>query len=72
MGRIMHVFAALAEFERSIIIERCQSGRAEAKRKGKKFGRPKGIPKDKIVACSSLYKIGHLPNNQANTYQITK
>ena len=32
----------IAEFERTIIIERCQSGRAEAKRKGKKFGRPKG------------------------------
>ena len=33
---MMNVFAALAEFERTIIIERCQSGRAEAKRKGKK------------------------------------
>ena len=55
---MMNIFAALAEFERSIIIERCQSGRAEAKRKGKKFGRPMGIPKDKIVACSSLYKSG--------------
>ena len=47
---MMNVFAALAE--------RCQSGRAEAKRKGKKFGRPKGIPKDKIAACSSLYMSG--------------
>ena len=55
---MMNVFAALAEFERTIIIERCQAGREEAKRKGKQFGRPKGIPKDKIVACSSLYKIG--------------
>ena len=55
---MMNVFAALAEFERTIIIERCQSGRAEAKRKGKQFGRPKGIPKDKIAACSSLYKSG--------------
>ena len=55
---MMNVFAALAEFERTIIIERCQSGRAEAKRKGKKFGRPKGIPKDKIAACSSLYMSG--------------
>ena len=52
------VFAALAEFERTIIIERCQAGREEAKRKGKQFGRPKGIPKDKITACSSLYKSG--------------
>ena len=57
---MMNVFAALAEFERTIIIERCQSGRAEAKRKGKKFGRPKGIPKDKIAACSSLYMSGQI------------
>ena len=55
---MMNVFAALAEFERTIIIERCQAGREEAKRKGKQFGRPKGIPKDKIAACSSLYKSG--------------
>ena len=55
---MMNVFAALAEFEHTIIIERCQAGREEAKRKGKQFGRPKGIPKDKIAACSSLYKSG--------------
>lgn len=55
---MMNIFAALAEFERTIIIERCQSGREEAKRKGKQFGRPKGIPKDKIAACSSLYNSG--------------
>ena len=55
---MMNVFAALAEFERSIIIERCQSGRAEAKRNGKRFGRPKGIPKDKITVCGSLYNSG--------------
>ena len=41
-----------------LLLLRCQSGRAEAKRKGKKFGRPKGIPKDKIAACSSLYMSG--------------
>ena len=55
---MMNIFAALAEFERTIIIDRCQAGRIEAKRKGKRFGRPKGIPKDKIAACSSLYKSG--------------
>lgn len=55
---MMNIFAALAEFERTIIIERCQAGREEAKRKGKQFGRPKGIPKDKIAACGSLYKSG--------------
>ena len=51
---MMNVFAALAEFERTIIIERCQAGREEAKRKGKQLG----IPKDKIAACSSLYNSG--------------
>jgi len=55
---MMNIFAALAEFERTIIIDRCQAGREEAKRKGQRFGRPKGIPKDKIAACVSLYKAG--------------
>ncbi len=55
---MMNVFATRAEFEITIIIERCQAGREETKRRGKKVGRPKGIPKDKIVACSSLYKSG--------------
>lgn len=56
-GRLMlHIFASLAEFERDLIIERCQSGRKEAKKRGVKFGRPKMKKGSKTKACAALYK----------------
>lgn len=42
MGRfILHLFGALAEFERALIVERVRAGVAEARRQGKSLGRPK-------------------------------
>lgn len=40
---IFHIFAALAEFERSLIRERVNAGIAAAKARGVKFGRPSVI-----------------------------
>ena len=34
----MHVLAALAEFERSLLVERTQAGLEAAKKRGKKLG----------------------------------
>ena len=40
-GRLqMHVLMAVAEFERTLIVERVRAGQAIAKAKGVKFGRP--------------------------------
>ena len=55
---MMQIMAAIAEFERSVIKERSAAGIAEAKRRGKKFGRPKGTRSTKIDACVTLYKSG--------------
>jgi DNA invertase Pin-like site-specific DNA recombinase len=58
-GRLMlHIFAALAEFERDLIIDRCQGGRKEAMKRGVKFGRPKKKKESKTKACAALYKSG--------------
>lgn len=44
MGRfLMHILAAVAELERSIIVERVRAGVAEAKRQGKHCGRPQRV-----------------------------
>lgn len=44
MGRfLLHLFAALAELERGIIVERVKAGVAQAKRSGKHCGRPKRV-----------------------------
>jgi DNA invertase Pin-like site-specific DNA recombinase len=40
---LMHILAAIAEFERDLIRERVKAGVAEAKRKGKHCGRPKKV-----------------------------
>jgi DNA invertase Pin-like site-specific DNA recombinase len=40
---LMHIFAAFAEFERDIIVDRVTSGVAEAQRQGKHCGRPKRV-----------------------------
>ena len=44
MGRfLLHLFAALAELERGIIVERVKAGVAQAKRAGKHCGRPRKV-----------------------------
>jgi len=40
---LMHILAAVAQFERSIIVERVRAGVTEAQRQGKHCGRPKKI-----------------------------
>lgn len=55
---VMHIFAALAEFERDLIRERTGEGRAAAIKKGVKFGRPKQQRNDKATACANLYRSG--------------
>lgn len=62
MGKFtMHIFAALAEFERNVIMERTREGREAALKRGKVFGRPKGLSeeaKEKVRRAASLYQRG--------------
>ncbi len=63
-GRLnFNLFAALAEFEREIIRERTQIGLSSARLRGRRGGRPKGLPKQaQQVACAAetLYQEGKL------------
>lgn len=45
---IFHMIGAIGEFERSLIIERTQEGRAKAKMQGRKFGRKKSLSDDQL------------------------
>jgi putative DNA-invertase from lambdoid prophage Rac len=47
---IMAVIAAMAEFERDLLIERTQSGLARAKSQGKTLGRPQSLDEAAIKA----------------------
>jgi DNA invertase Pin-like site-specific DNA recombinase len=60
---IINIFAALAQLERDIIIERTKAGLESAKRRGKILGAPTGISKknqQKAVLCKEYFKEGKL------------
>ena len=54
-GRLqMHVLCAVAEFERTLIVERVRAGQAAAKAKGVKFGRPSTLSSHKAQVIALL------------------
>ncbi|MDG1573313.1 recombinase family protein [Robiginitalea sp. M366] len=60
---IINIFAALAQLERDIIIERTKAGLESARRRGKVLGAPKGISKknqQKAILCEEYFKEGKL------------
>jgi DNA invertase Pin-like site-specific DNA recombinase len=60
-GRLVfHIFAALAEFERSIIRERTLAGLAAAKERGAKPGRKPSLDVHDLASAKALLKKGHL------------
>ncbi len=56
-GRLVfHIFAAMAEFERSIIRERTRAGLDAAKARGRKGGRPPALSAKDIAAAKALLR----------------
>src|SRR6266849_1887790 len=57
-GRLqMHVLAAVAEFERSVIVERINAGLAAARERGAKLGRPRTLDRH-VSAAAKLSRRG--------------
>ncbi len=54
-----HVLAALAEFERDLIRERTHAGLALARKRGKKFGRPRATDSKQRARIVRLRTSGH-------------
>ena len=52
---IFHIFGALAEFERHLIVERTQAGLSAARARGRLGGRPKTLDDDKKQVVINLY-----------------
>ena len=60
---VFNLFASLAEFERSLVQERTQAGLSAARARGRKGGRPKGLPRkaeQTAYAAETLYREGKL------------
>jgi DNA invertase Pin-like site-specific DNA recombinase len=53
---ILHILAALSEFERGIIRERVNAGLDAARRRGRVGGRPKAIDRSKSEAIAAMKK----------------
>lgn len=51
---IFHVFGALAEFERELIVERTQAGLIAARARGRNGGRPKKLDNEKLKIAKDL------------------
>lgn len=61
-GRLtFHIFAALAEFERSVIRERTTAGLEAARERGKVGGRPSMMKEQDIVAAKALLRDTNIP-----------
>lgn len=62
---IFHIFGAIAEFERKLIVERINLGLDRARSQGKKLGRPKGS-KDKKRRKKGGYYLRYQKNKQSS------
>jgi DNA invertase Pin-like site-specific DNA recombinase len=52
---VFHIFGALAEFERALIVERTRAGLEAARARGRKGGRPRVMTPTKIQLARQMY-----------------
>lgn len=70
---IFHLFGALAEFERNLILERTKAGLAAARSRGRLGGRRKSLSKEKRKMVFELYQSKKHPIQEiCNMFKITK
>ena len=61
---VFHMLGAIAEFERALIRERTVAGLSEARRKGRKGGRPRRLTEKDAVAAKALLADGTLASKE--------
>jgi DNA invertase Pin-like site-specific DNA recombinase len=70
---IFHVFAALAEFERSLIRERTTAGLAAARARGRKGGRSPKLDEKEVTQLRAIYAAQTMPvGDLAKRYGISR
>ncbi len=68
----MQVIAAVAEFERDLLIERTQSGIIRAKAAGKRFGRPPTLNAEERAAVLKRLNAGATIAEIAREFKTTR
>ncbi|MGB7335783.1 MAG: recombinase family protein [Salaquimonas sp.] len=69
---IFHLMGSLAEFERSLIIERTQAGLAAARKRGVRVGRPKALTTAQIKHARKLMDSGERPSAVASSLGVNR
>jgi DNA invertase Pin-like site-specific DNA recombinase len=67
---VLTVFAGIAEFERALIAERTGTGRAAARARGVRFGRPPKLTADQIALAQRLVNEGRSPREAARVLNV--
>lgn len=67
---VMTVFSGIAEFERELIRERTAAGRAHAKNRGVRFGRPQRLSGDQKDLAYRLLEEGKSVRQVATTFGV--
>ncbi|SHU56072.1 resolvase [Mycobacteroides abscessus subsp. abscessus] len=67
---VLSVFGALAEFERSLIIERTQAGLMAARLRGAKIGRPAAMSAGQVEQAKTLVGAGHRVSEVARSLGV--
>jgi putative DNA-invertase from lambdoid prophage Rac len=68
----MGVIAAVAEFERDLLVERTQSGLSRAKAAGKTLGRPQALTKEQQQAILAARSNGRSLGSLAKQYSVSR
>jgi DNA invertase Pin-like site-specific DNA recombinase len=69
---VIHIMGALAEFERSLIVERTQAGLQAAKRRGKKLGRPAKLSVAQVAHARALMAAGENGRSVARSFGVAR
>ncbi|KKI56535.1 Resolvase/integrase [Staphylococcus pasteuri] len=69
---LFHLFAAFAEFERNLILERSSAGRIAARARGHYGGRPEKLNKQDLTLLKTLYDNGTPIKTIAEQWKVSR
>jgi DNA invertase Pin-like site-specific DNA recombinase len=69
---LFHLFAAFAEFERNLILERSSAGRIAARARGRYGGRPEKLNKRDLTLLKTLYVNGTPIKTIAEQWKVSR
>lgn len=68
---VLQILGAVAQFERSLIRERCNAGRIAYRERGGKFGPPEVIQDDAVHLAARLYRDGFSISEGATAFGVS-